>query len=59
MQHLIARVLTSAALYFGTKLIEEIICEMERTEKKVSEKAEAKRFEVLPRAIKVLSGGKE
>lgn len=59
MQQILARVLTSAAIYLGTKLIEEVIKEMDRIEQEAKRGAQNNILSVFPRAFEVIAGGKK
>jgi hypothetical protein len=58
MQQLLARILTSAAIYLGARLMDEVIKELERLSyKKCWERSRV--GSVLPRALEVIAGGKK
>jgi hypothetical protein len=59
VQQILARVLTSAAIYLGAKLVEEVIKEMDRIDRETKRKSQSKLLSVLPRALEVIAGGRK
>lgn len=59
MQQIIARVLTSVAIYLSAKLVEEFLKEMERIDQEAKRKSQNTVLSVLPRALEVITGGKK